>query len=199
MAEYEPPQLGAPLILGYTPELRERFLIANSVDPVDLLEVRDEFDLQPLEQSISSFGELNDYAYGKVDSSPSSFRDKWDKMRFESNMERLKQFEANFPSPLLIEWHRRLHDTSLNCDSVVSGPIGDKPSGTLNDDLSSQSLPIGAYYLQRVGFPVSGGGLRHLRSHMANLTKKLSSRLAVDLRAVPEDRLTEVLQALFVP
>jgi len=196
-AEYEPPQLAAPLALGYTTDLREKYLVANSVDPVDLLEVRYQFDLQPLEQSISSFGDLNNYAYGKVAENPPSYRDKWDKMRFEANEERLKQFESFFAAAPMVEWRRRVHDTSLNWDSVVSPLTGNAPVDTLDDDPYGKTLPANAYYLQAIGFPLSEGATLHLRRHMAIRIKKQSTPFAVDLRAVPADRLAQVLNLLF--
>lgn len=196
--EYEPPQLAAPLALGYTTDLREKFLLANSVDPVDLLEVRDQFDLQPLEQSISSFGNLNNYLYGKVQENPPSYRDKWDKMRAQFNEERLKQFESFFTTPPIVEWRRQMHDTAMNWDSMVSPLTGSGPVDTMGDDPYDKDLPVNAYYLQTIGYPLSDGAALHLRRHMAIRIKKQSTLFAVDLRAVPGDRLAEVLNLLFL-
>ena len=195
--EYEPPQLAAPLALGYTEELREKFLLANSVDPIDLLEVRDQFDLQPLEQSISSFGELNNNTYGKVAENPPSFRDKWDNMRSEANEEQLKKFESLFASPFLVEWRRRTHDTSMNWDGVVSLHTGDMPVETLDANPFPKPVPPEAYFLQNVGYPLSEGAVGHLRRHIAARIKKQPTKFAVDLRAVPFDQLLQTLKSLF--
>jgi hypothetical protein len=197
--EYEPPQLGAPLMLGYTTGLRQKFLLANSVDPVDLLEVRDQFDLQPLEQTISSFGDLNAYPYGKVAENPLSYRDKWDRMRFESNEDRLKQFESNLSTPFLIEWRRKLHDTSLNWDGVVSPLTGEAPADTLKDNPYQQTLPVDAYYLPKVGYPLSEGVTARVLRRMSARMKKQLTKFAIDLRAVPADQLAQTLKLLFVP
>jgi len=194
---YEPPQLVAPLALGYTVDLREKFLLANSVDPVDLLEVRDQFDLQPLEQTISSFGDLNNYTYGKVAENPPSFRDKWDKLRSEANEEQLKKFEAYFGSSFFVEWRRRIHDTAMNWDSVVSLHTEEAPVETMDDDPYSKTIQSDAYYLQKVGYPLSEGAVFHLRRHMANRIKKQATKFAVDLRAVPTDHLSQALRLLF--
>jgi hypothetical protein len=196
-AEYEPPQMAAPLSLGYTMDLREKFLLANSVDPVDLLEVRDQFDLQSLEQSISSFGELNNYTYGKVAETPPSFRDKWDKFRSEANEEQLNKFESLFPNTILVEWRRKIHDTSRNWDSVVSMHTDDPAEQTMDDDPYVKKIPTDAYYLQIVGFPLSEGAVNHMRRHLGIRIKKQATKFAIDLRAVPPDQLERTLKLLF--
>ncbi len=196
--EYEPPPLGAPLALGYTADLREKFLLANSVDPVDLLEVRNEFELQPLELSISSFGYLNTHKYGKVSDTPPSFRDKWDKVRSEVNEERLKQFESYLATLLLVEWRRLFHDTAINGDSVVSSLTGDVPAKTLDaNDPFGGKIPSDAYYLQTVGYPLSDGATWHLRRHMATRINQQVTRFAIDLRAGPADQFVQAVKLLF--
>ena len=196
--EYTPPQLAAPLALGYTIDQREKFLLSNSVDPVDLLEVRYQFDLRPLEQSISSFGDLNNYKFGKVADTPPSYRDKWDKARSEANEAQVKKFESYFSGPLLVEWRRKLHDTSMNWDGVVSLHTADALPETLDEDPYTKSIPGEAFYLQAVGYPLSEGAVGHLRRHMAIRIKKQPTKFALDLRAVPPDHLPQTLNSLLV-
>lgn len=196
-AEYEPPQMAAPLSLGYTMDLREKFLLTNSVDPVDLLEVREQIDLQPLEQSISSFGELNNYTYGKVAETPPSYRDKWDKFRSETNEEQVNKFESLFANTILVEWRRKIHDTSRNWDSVVSVHTDDPAEQTMDDDPYVKKIPADAYYLQIVGFPLSEGAVNHMRRHLGIRIKKQATKFAIDLRAVPADQLERTCKLLF--
>ena len=196
-AEYEPPQLAAPLSLGYTPALREKFLLDNGVDPIDLLEVRDEFDLDPLEQSISSFGGLNNYQYGKVAETPPSYRDKWDKFRSDVNNEQLSSFESYFENPFFIEWRRKVHDTAMNWDSLVSLHSADSPVEAMDTNPYGKQIPPDAYFLQKVGYPLSEGAVMHLRRRLATRVKRQTTKLAIDLRAVPDDHLSQTIERIF--
>ena len=196
--EYTPPQLSASLALGYTVDLREQFLQTNSVDPVDLLEVRYESDLRPLELSISSFGSLNSYAFGKVSETPPSFRDKWDRFRSQINEEQLNKFLAPFTDPILLEWRRKLHDTSLYWSSLVSPHTADLPLNSFSEDPFYKPLPDGATYLETVGYPLSDGSLSYLRRHIATTYVRKAVSLALDFRAVPPSKLVQTMNGLFV-
>ena len=197
-AEYVPTQLSAPQTLGYTTDLREAFLLANSVDPIDLLEVRQQLDLHPLELTISSFGYLNNYTYGKVAETPPSYPDKWDKMRCEANEAQLTKFESLFASPLLVEWRRKLHDTAMSWDKVVSLHADGAPIETLDEDPYPKLIQSDAYFLQTIGFPLSEGAVSYLRRHMTIRIKTQATKFAVDLRAVPVDQLTATIKNLFL-
>lgn len=197
--EYTPPQLIAPLSLGYTTTLREEFIRSNSVDPVDLLEVRDEVQLQPIEQSISSFGNLNNYLFGKVSETPPSFRDKWDRFRSLINEQQVEKFLSNFTGPILLEWRRKLHDTSLYWSSLVSTHTDGLPLNSFSEDPFYKPIPDDGYLLQPVGFPLSDGTINYLRSHIAESFKKKPISIALDFRAVPANRLIDTLNTLLVP
>ncbi len=197
-AEYSPPQLAAPIAMGYTTGLREKFARANAVDPVDLLEVRYESDLNPLDQSISSFGYLNNYRYGKVSENPPSLRDKWDRFRFDTNDAQLRKFLSGFSSPTLLEWRLKLHDTSLNWEKLVSLHAVGTDIETLTDDPYSKPIPEDTYFLQGIGFPISDGATSYLRRHITSRIKRKAPDLAIDMRAVPATKLKQSIASIFI-
>ena len=60
-----------------------------------------------------------------------------------------------------------------------------------------KQIPPDAYFLQKVGYPLSEGAVMHLRRRLATRVKRQTTKLAIDLRAVPDDHLSQTIERIF--